>query len=40
MPCSRAYSPSAVSTATFDPPYGLVGLVGAVSSMGTDSGSP
>jgi len=40
MPFIRAYSASAVSTASFEAPYGLVGLVGAVSVMGTLSGSP
>ncbi len=29
-----------MSTATLDPPYGLVGRVGSVSSIGTRSGSP
>ena len=29
-----------MSTASFDAPYGLVGRVGAVSTIGTSSGSP
>ena len=38
--CILACSASAVSTATLVAPYGLVGRVGAVSSIGVRSGSP
>src|SRR6266571_306200 len=39
-PFIRACSASAVSTASLEAPYGLVGLAGADSLIGTDSGSP
>ena len=39
-PNIRPYSVRAVSTASLDAPYGLVGRVGSVSSIGVRSGSP